>query len=282
MKRSLLILAATVAASASADPVQAAERDGVSCPAGADASVTNGVLKCSVALEFVRASMCPRLDYPNYTQIELAGVDQCKPQIAPLSGRAAVDSAMTPLSAEPRVVGLGRSVTDPKVVATFGVMVPIPPPDSAYRRRTDAVSQDRFIANQVVHLWPAGMPLQATVGHDAKNGVGCPSGFETTVLGARGLRCSDTVARKAGCDGVNPLNPLSPWTIDHRGGRDLCLSKDITGNRVTGQYTIPVDAGYVGAMGNPAQHGWTLAVDRSGDTDYWIKDGTLYRYPVAR
>ncbi|MFO1288578.1 MAG: hypothetical protein U1F25_12045 [Rubrivivax sp.] len=97
MKRSLLILAAAVAASAPSDPVQAAERDGVSCPSGADASVTNGVLKCSVTLEYVRASMCPRLDYPNYTQIELAGVDQCKPQVAPLNGKASVDSAMTPL-----------------------------------------------------------------------------------------------------------------------------------------------------------------------------------------
>lgn len=284
MKRTLAILATALAANVSTSPALASERDGVSCPTGSEASVSNGVLKCSVMLEFVRLSMCPRVDYPNYTQIELRGVDQCKPQVAPLQGKASVDSAMTPLSAEPRIAGINLPVTDLKVVSTFGVIVPIAPADSAYQRRTDQVSQDRFIANKVVHIWPRGMPLPATAGHDPKNGVACPSGFATTVLDNRGLRCSDTVVHKAGCDVVNPLNPLSPWTIERRTGRDLCVSKDITGNRVVGQYTIPTNAGYVGAMGNPAQHGWSLDTDRAGhgNVDYWLKNGTVFKYPTAR
>ncbi len=282
MKQTLSVLATALAASVSAGTAQASASDGVSCPTGADASVSNGVLKCSVTLEFVRLSMCPRVDYPNYTQIELRGVDQCLPQVAPLQGRTAVDSAMTPLSAEPRIPRSNITVTDPRFVSTFGVIVPIPPADSAYRRRTDPNGQDRFIASRVVYIWPRGVPMPSTVGHDPKNGVACPSGYDASVLDNRGLRCSDTVARKAGCDSVNPLNPLSPWQIDHRNGRDLCLSKDIAGNRVTGQYTIPVNANYVGAMGNPAQHGWTLAIDRSGEVDHWVKNGTLYKYPVAR
>lgn len=284
MKRPLAILATVVASHLFGGAAHASERDGVSCAVGADASISGGVLKCSVTLEFVRLSMCPRVDFPNYTQIELRGVDQCKPQVAPLQGKASVDSAMTPLSTEPRITGINLPVTDLKVVSTFGVIVPIPPADSAYQRRTDQVSQDRFIADKVVHIWPRGMPMPATVGHDPKNGVACPSGFETTVLDNRGLRCSDTVVHKAGCDAVNPLNPLSPWTIERRTGRDLCVSKDITGNRVVGQYTIPINAGYVGAMGNPAQHGWTLDTDRTGhgNVDYWLKNGTVFKYPVAR
>ena len=72
--------------------------------------------------------------------------------------------------------------------------------------------------------------------------------------------------------------------VERRTGRDLCVSKDITGNRVVGQYTIPVNAGYVGAMGDPAQHGWTLDTDRTGhgNVDYWLKNGTVFKYPVAR
>jgi hypothetical protein len=227
--------------------------------------------------------MCPRVDYPNYTQIELRGVDQCKPQVAPLHGKASVDSAMTPMSTEPRIARLNLPVTDPKVLSTVGVIVHIPPADSAYQRRTDQVSQDRFLASQVVYLWPRGMPVASTVGHDPKNGVACPSGISTVVLvGQRGLRCIDAEVRKAGCDGVNPLNPISPWTVERRNGRDLCVSKDITGNRVTGQYTIPTNVGYLGVLGNPADHGWTLDTDRSGNIDYWVKKEAVYKYPVAR
>jgi hypothetical protein len=277
-----MILAGALAANLFAGPAQAGESDGVFCPPGTDANISSGVLKCPVTLEHIRLSMCPRADYPNYTQIEIRGVDQCKPQVVPLRGKASVDSAMTPLPVETRVARLNRPVSDPSVISALGVLAVIPPADSAYQRRVDQVSQDRFIATQVVYVWPKGMPLPSTVGHDPRNGVACPSGFDATVLNGRGLRCSDTVIHKAGCDSVNPLNPLSPWTIDRRTGRDLCVSKDLTGNRVTGQYTIPVNAGYVGAMGNPAQHGWTLDADRSGNVDYWVKNGTVYRYPVAR
>lgn len=284
MNRLITLVAGGFAALAFTSHAQASERDGVSCPTGSAASVSNGVLKCTVTLEFVRASMCPRIDFPNYTQIELAGVDQCKPQVVPLQGRASVDSAMTPAPTAPRVVELNSGIAEPQTVAAFGVIVPIPPADSAYRRQTSSNSQDRFVARQVVYLWPKSMPLPATVGHDPKNGVECPAGFDATVLNNRGLRCSDTVVHKAGCDAVNPLNPLSPWAVERRTGRDLCVSKDLTGNRVVGQYTIPVNASYVGAMGNPAQHGWTLDTDRSGhgNIDYWVKNGTVFRYPVAR
>jgi len=227
--------------------------------------------------------MCPRVDYPNYTQIEVTGVDQCKPQVMPLHGKASVDSAMTPLSTKARIIGISTPLTDPKMISAYGVIVPIPPADSVYQRRTDTLGQDRFVANQKVYIWPRGMPATATVGHDPKNGVACPSGYDATAIdNNRGLRCRQNEVRKAGCDAVNPLNPLSPWTIEQRSGRDLCVSKDITGNRVVGQYTIPVNVGYVGAMGNPDQHGWTLDADRSGSADYWVKNGTAYRYPVAR
>jgi len=281
MERTHLYALGVVGTMLCAAAAGASERDGVACPSGADAMVQQGVLKCSVRLEHVRMSICPRLDYPNYTQIEIKELDQCKPQVMPLRGRASVDSGMTPLP-QTRLAGSNRPVTDPTVISAYGVLAVVPPPDSAYRRQVDRVSQDRFTALQVVFVWPQGMPLPATVGHDPKNGVSCPPGYDATVLNGRGLRCSDTVVRKAGCDIVNPLNPLSPWTIERRTGRDLCVSKDLTGNRVTGQYTIPTDAGYVGAMGNPSQNGWRLDTDRSGNVDYWIKDGTSYEYPVAR
>ncbi len=283
MTRNLTLATSALVTLVFTGPLPASERDGLFCAQGIDANVSNGVLKCSMTLEYLRLSMCPRMDYPNYTQIELRGVDQCKPQGVPLHGKASVDSAMTPLSAEPRVAGINRPISDPKVLATVGVIVPIPPADSAYQRRTDPISQDRFVALQVRYSWPIGMPLPATVGHDPRNGVACPTGLTTEVLGAqRGLRCVDAEVRKAGCDGVNPLNPLSPWTVQRRSGRDLCVSKDITGNTVTGQYTIPSNAGYLGVMGDPAAHGWTLDTDRSGNIDYWVNKVATAKFPVAR
>ncbi|MBK9238328.1 MAG: hypothetical protein IPO19_21135 [Rhodoferax sp.] len=285
MKPTAALLATAVALHLTCGHAVASERDGVACPNGTDASVSDGVLRCSITLEFMRMSMCPRLDFPNYTQIELRGVDQCKPQGVPLHGKASVDSAMTPMTTEPRLVPSNRPISDVKVLATTGLVLPIPPADSAYQRRTDQISQDRFVAQQTIHFWPIGMPLSATVGHDPRNGVTCPTGFATELLdNRRRLRCMNADVRKAGCDAVNPLNPLSPWAVERRSGRDLCVSKDITGNRVVGQYTIPTGVGYVGALGNPASHGWTLDTDRSGhgNVDYWVNKVAVLKYPVAR
>jgi len=286
MKRGLSLIAGALAPSLFIAPASASERNGASCPNITEASIEQGVLKCWVTLEYVRASMCPRVDYPNYTQIELAGVDQCKPQGMPLHGKASVDSAMTPLSTAPRFISSRAKavVTDPiGTLSTLGAVAINPPPASAYERQIGSNSQDKFAARLTVHVWPTGMPVTSTVGHSPSRGVACPAGMATEMLdGMRRLVCIGADVHKAGCDGVNPLNPLSPWTIERRTGRDLCMSTDITGNRVTGQYTIPTNAGYVGAMGNPAQHGWSLDVDRSGYADYWVKNGTIYKYPVAR
>jgi hypothetical protein len=277
MKLTSALVAGAFAALASATPAHASERDGVSCPANTDAAVSNGVLKCAVTLEYERGSVCPQGIYVNYTQLEAAGNDQCKPQGALINGKASVDSAMSPVPLPPRLKGHSNIPGDiMSYLNVVGAAVLTPPPASAYARVVSPTSGDKFIAHKVVHLWPKDMPIQETVGHDAKNGVACPSGFDTTVLGGRGLRCSDTVVKKAGCD--------AGWTIERKTGRDVCTQKDLLGNTVTGQYTIPLEAGYVGAMGNPAQHGWTLDTDRTGheNRDFWVKNGTVFRYPVAR
>jgi hypothetical protein len=253
----------------SIDPASGTERDDVICPAGTTANLANGVLKCSVILTYTRGSICPPLKFPNYTQIDVAGADQCKPQVTTIDNKAAVASAMTP---PPARVTMPQGTAPGLETFVNGV---VQPPDSAYTRQVNATGPDAFVARKTVFVWPDGLPLPNTVGHSPDSGVSCPSGFDTDpIQNGRGLRCSDTVVKKAVCD--------AGWTIERKSGRDLCTNRDLLGNRVIGQFTIPENAGYVGLMGNPAQHGWTLDTDRSGNVDYWVKNGTVYRYPVAR
>ena len=61
---------------------------------------------------------------------------------------------------------------------------------------------------------------------------------------------------------------------------DQCRSKDLFGNTVTGNFTVP--QGISGIFGNPRNNGWKLLKDHIGRRDYWEKKKTQYRYPKGK
>ena len=128
---------------------------------------------------------------------------------------------------------------------------------------------DTFTITNHIYFFPNG----ALYVGNSMNGVKCPSGFDSIrTNNGRGLRCEDTIVKKAVCD--------IGWAMDRRDGRDRCYI-DTPFGRNYGNYTIPENAAYIGAFGDPETHGWNLDRDRSGSTDYWIREAREYRYPES-
>lgn len=242
------IAAVAIAAAGISGPMaaHASEQDGVTCEAGSQASLVNGVLTCKK--QKVLASICSPLAFGSTLKVSSAvvmdpvgrgGIDQC---LAVVTG-AKVDSQMQP--------------------PTPG----IDPPASAFHRVINATTPDTFVAD--VFVYPQG----ALYVGDASRGVKCPSGFNAVgINGNRGLRCETVVVKRAGCD--------SGWTIERHSGRDLCIINTPVG-RLEGNYTIPEDANYTGLIGNPETHGWNLDTDRVANTDYWVSETKSFKFPAA-
>jgi hypothetical protein len=248
--KSLLVAAMSLSGLSVPVVAHASEQgDGVVCPQDTQASFSNGVLKCSKPKTL--ASICSPLLFSrlgikllNQVVMQPNGSDTCL------------------------AVGTGQSVPSEMAPPLPG----IDPPASAYHRVINATGPDTFAATQFV--FPDN--TQHTSGHDPANGAACPSGFTgVSTHSGRGLRCQSAVAATAGCD--------APYAIERHTGRDLCViiqDLGITTARLVGDYTIPTGQGYSGILGNPADHGWTLVQDRSGNIDSWTQ--TQFKYADAR
>lgn len=239
------IAAVTIAAAGIGGPLaaHASEQDGVTCDAGTQATLANGVLTCKK--QKVLASICSPLAFGKTATISTnvvmnpIGSDKC----LAVGAGTLVDSVMTP--------------------PTPG----IDPPASAYHRVINATGPDTFVAEQFVY--PQGYVYLG----DASRGVKCPSGFNSVgINGNRGLRCEKVDVKRAGCD--------TGWAIERHSGRDLCVMTTLVG-RLEGNYTIPEDANYTGLIGNPETHGWNLDTDRSGTTDFWVAERKTFKFPDA-
>jgi hypothetical protein len=266
MSKLTLIAAATLAgaalsplpAAAAYNPLNPDIRTGVVCRPGATADFRSGVLRCSTTRTVELESICSGVTFAGNGDIGLnsrviklatAGVDQC----VGFNG-AHADSVM-----RPPVPGID----------------PAPTPGT-YTRVVNPNGPDKFTAQQVVYEYPQG---RLFVG-DARNGVGCASGFEASnTADGRGLACiKPALAVGATCDGG--------FHVEHVEGPDLCVKagRDLFGNatRTVGQYTIPEGVGYVGFMGNPADHGWKLQRDAQGRADNWSQRDDQYVFAHAR
>ncbi len=228
---------------------QATERDGVRCPDGTQAEISRGALRCKRFAEL--ESICSPVVFGrgvngNIT-MDSRGVDQCL---------AVVTGETRPSVMRPPVPG-------------------VDPPARTFRRVVNPTGPDKFVSTEASFAFPEKMPPYLG---DASKGVVCPSGYERKAIESRsdrllGIRCEE-LPKRAVCD--------AGWSIDREDGRDRCKSRDLLGNLVIGQYTIPENAGYAGVMGNPSSHGWTLETDRNGITDYWARRVKAFRFPVIR
>ncbi len=253
-----LIAAATVAAAFTSTPATAQvpnPETGVSCRVGTTAVFTGDTLRCRTERRVELESMCSIVTVNARDQVGVTlrsphprpsittGVDQC------ISARG----DRTPSVMRPPVPGVDPAATP-----------------GTYQRVMNPSGPDVFVATQSVYEFPQGWVF---VG-DASRGVTCGNGFEADRVGSRRLRCVKQEVKLATCDGG--------FNVDRRNGRDICTKTNLLGNREIGQYTIPANAGYIGLMGNPANNGWQLDIDRSGNRDHWIKSDRQFAFASVR
>lgn len=242
--------------------------DHVTCPSNTDVSFSGGVLKCSVTLVYTRGSVCPPINYPNYTNVSDSGDDKCRPVGKTINGRNEVPSAMDPLPGPPTIKGQTGGLSGNMLTAinTIG-QAALLPADSAYTRDSNPTRMDTFVAEKKVYLWPENLPPLSIVGHDPARGVACPSGFsDVRGQNTSGLGCEQVVKKTPMCQNIGGIG----WTIKVQSGRDVC--KGTLGDTgPTKPDGIIVDTGSE----------WTLVIDGGeGNTDSWQK--VNYTAPATR
>ena len=237
--RSILLLATMFAFSGRAE---AGEQDGVRCPSGFDAEISDGnrALICTKRGAFRLNSTCPLLYIPspatNQTTVDRcfklgdAGLPNMKEV---LSSPSLAPPGYPPLSKFKRIVGSGNS-------------------------------DDVFVAYDF--KFPEAGPIYLG---DASRGVHCPSGWDgDSRYSGLGIRCDkrDGSPKEADCD--------SGWTVDRDrlGQEDRCLGINEGSTKAMGMTKVQFDAERA-----LATVGWVL--DKRNDTDLWQKK--LYRYSAA-
>lgn len=242
--------------------------DHVVCPSNTDVSFSGGVLKCSVTLVYKRGSICPPLNFINYTNAVDTGSDKCLPVGKTINGRDSVPSAMDPLPGPPTVEGQSGGVSGDLLTAmnTIG-QAALLPADSAYERVVNPSRMDTFVAKKTVYLWPLNLPPHYTIGHGAERGVKCPAGFDDVQgRNTRGLGCEKAESRKPMCQNVAGFG----WRLEVKAGRDVCHGpqRDNDPTKPDGEHGVT----------GPE---WSLDIDGgSGNTDAWTR--YTYTAPATR
>ena len=240
----------------------------VTCPSNTDVTFSGGVLKCSVTLVYKRGSICPPVNFINYTNVVDTGSDKCLPVGKTINGRNEVPSAMDPIPGPPTIKGQTGGLSGDLLTAvnTIGQAARLPA-DSAYTRVINPSRMDTFEAEKVVYLWPSNLPPLSIVGRSAERGVACPSGYaDVQGRNTRGLGCEKAESRKPMCQNVAGFG----WRLEVKAGRDVCHGpqKDNDPTKPDGEHGITGDD-------------WSLVVDGgAGNVDAWKR--FTYIAPATR
>jgi hypothetical protein len=261
--RSVPYLAATVAAAVMlpAAPAIAGPQQGVKCPSGFTATITdeNRKLVCSRNKTYELASICSPVAFSN------AGIT--------VGGNIVMEPN------DPTGDKCLAVVTGQKVPSVMSPPLPGYPPVSAFKRVNNTSGPDKFVATVAEYAFPEGKTTLPPYLGDASKGVRCPSGWDgDKVYDGKGIRCDkyDGAPKPADCDGI-ALGPLGlgwRWQQDHVGAEDRCIPMG-AGNHVS---TKP--QGMTGVQFDAERAsdsvGWVLN-KRSGARDTWQRK--VYAFP---
>lgn len=228
----------------------ASPKEGVRCPAGFTASITDGNKKlvCFRERSYNKASICSPVAFgagkvalnTNIT-MDPTGTDQCL------------------------AVGAGT-----KVESVMAPPLPGEPAPSEFRRFVNATGPDTFVANVKEFEFPQGaLPYNPT--HDRSKGVRCPAGFDGDAMAnGNGIRCDKTVKRTPMCQNVAGVG----WTLEvKRDAFDVC-------NGPLGAKGPTKPEGEHLHSGRDGDGGWDLVKDGGrGSEDQWRKGE--FRYPES-
>jgi hypothetical protein len=264
----LTLAGAAVSTSAWADKASLLRATGnvperAECPANTEVNRSGGVLKCSVTLVFERGSICPPANKPNYVTIQMAGADKCLPAVT--GDVASVPSAMNPVAGPPKLKGQSGLPGDIMGYLTaVGPAALLGPDEGRYQRVVNAGGADKFVAEKIVHLWPASYPVHYTLGKNPANGVSCPNGYnDVTGRSQDSLGCEKIEKKRPMCQNVNGIG----WRLEVKRGEDRCQGPTEGPTKPDGEHAGP---------GND----WDLDTDAVGNEDRWVR--VSYTRPVGR
>jgi hypothetical protein len=171
-----------------------AQSGGVKCPDGFSPDFNSDkVLRCVKTENITRTSICPPINNPNYTQMESAGSDRCKPQVVAQAG-ASLPSAM--------------------------LLLPGDPPSSAFTREVVENGMDKFNAQKRTYAYPQGIGGLAVFVGDASRGVRCAN-----------IDSNDRVTYEGGvlkCKDVKKFRSMADcnigWRFSKETGEDRCIN----------------------------------------------------------
>lgn len=188
-----------------AAPAHAGAQQGVICPSGFDAQISNDhrQLVCRKTSRYAVQPVCSPLTFSakgvkasGNVVLDTRDEDRC---LATVSGQ----------TIEPQFTGMPVGATNYIV----------------RRTRTDSKGPDTYQAEVTEHAFPQGGPIY--VG-DASKGVQCPAGYDGDQrFSGRGIRCDkhDGAPRRADCDGLHAGIVSVGWKleVDRRGHEDRCV-----------------------------------------------------------
>jgi hypothetical protein len=203
-----LLIPAAIAAmfSLSSDPALAGAQQGVRCPSGFTAEISDGNRKlvCSKTATYQLDSICSPV------------------LLGPSGAKGSANVVMEPTGSDTCLA----AVTGNKVPSVMSPPQPGYPPASSFTRQVNPSGPDKFVSTRKEYKYPEAGPVY--VG-DASNGVKCPSGYDgDKVHDGKGIRCDkyDGPPKPADCDGIGagPVAVGWQWKQDHAsGGEDRCV-----------------------------------------------------------
>jgi hypothetical protein len=246
MNRIWTLAAVALALGVPGHDAHAGEQQGVRCPSGFEALISDGNKKliCRKVIPFQRDAICP----PAYNLVNGgASLDQCVVKVPNTVIAHRVPPTAVPIVATPWQ----------KVVSELAQQV-------------NPTGLDKFVA--IVHefAFPEG---RLHVG-DAGKGVACPEGFDgDKAHSGRGIRCDkhDGSPRSADCDGIVGWE----WKRDFAGAEDRCR------NLVTGA-TGPTKPDGMTKVQHDLERasdeiGWVLNKNAAA-RDTWQRK--VYKFPI--
>lgn len=240
-------------------PAVAGPQQGVKCPSGYAATITDGNRKlvCSKSKTYTLASICSPMVFSNQG-IQVRGQIVMEPN-------------------DPKHDQCLAVVTGQKLPSVMAPPPPGYPPHTAFKHVNNPSGPDKFEAIVTEHAWPEGK-LPPYLG-DPRGGVRCPAGWDgDKVFDGRGIRCDklDGAPRPADCEGIGagPVALGFRFELDHVGAEDRCVPMGSGDHRATKAQGLPQVL--FDAERASDSIGWVLD-KRRGARDTWQRK--IYKFP---
>lgn len=255
----LAAIAGAIVATVLAGPAHAGQQQGVKCPDGFNAQITNNNRKLVCSRPYQLVSVCsPAVFAKDGLKLGVNVV------LDPVGRDGGIDQCLA--------VGLGKR-TD----SVMSPPLPGYPPLATFERVKHATQPDKFVSDRIDFAFPVGGP---DFFGDPSKGVQCPAGFDgDSRFNGRGIRCDkyDGEPKRADCDGVHVGIVSIGWElkVDRRGNEDRCVQTGSNQSDPTKPEGLPGAAFQADRARDDV--GWLLR-ERNG-RDEWQRK--VYAYPKS-